>query len=102
VAAADPTANVSAAVKAAGDGMINAVVYHSNYFELSERFDHSTGFEQSASNLAWSYPAFLLADWPTGRGGEGQGVAAEGPHQFAHSVGWLAKVALTVPSEVEG
>jgi glucoamylase len=61
VAAADPTANVVAALKAAGDSMLNAVVYHSNYFELSEQFDQSTGFERSVSNLTWSYAAFLLA-----------------------------------------
>ena len=61
MAAADPTANVVAALKAAGDSMLNAVVYHSNYFELSEQFDQSTGFERSVSNLTWSYAAFLLA-----------------------------------------
>jgi glucoamylase len=49
------------ALRAAGDSMLNAVVYHSNYLELSEQFDQTTGFEISVSNLTWSYAAFLLA-----------------------------------------
>jgi glucoamylase len=41
--------------------MLNAVVYHSNCFELSEQFDQATGYELSVSNLTWSYAAFLSA-----------------------------------------
>jgi glucoamylase len=61
VTASGPASNVVSALKAAGDNMLNAVVYHSNYFELSEQFDQTTGFELSVSNLTWSYAAFLLA-----------------------------------------
>jgi glucoamylase len=41
--------------------MLQAVVYHSDHFELSEQFDAVTGFEKSVSNLSWSYAAFLSA-----------------------------------------
>jgi glucoamylase len=59
--AADAASAVVSALKAAGDSMLNAVVFHSNYLELSEQFDQTTGFEKSVSNLTWSYAAFLLA-----------------------------------------
>jgi glucoamylase len=49
------------ALRAAGDAMLQAVVYHSDHFELSEQFDAVTGFEKSVSNLSWSYAAFLSA-----------------------------------------
>jgi glucoamylase len=61
VKATDPPASVVGALQGAGDSMLNAVVYHSNCFELSEQFDQATGFELSVSNLTWSYAAFLLA-----------------------------------------
>ncbi len=61
VTASGPVSEVVSALKVAGDNMLNAVVYHSNYFELSEQFDQATGFELSVSNLTWSYAAFLLA-----------------------------------------
>jgi len=51
----------AAALRAAGDAMLQAVVYHSDHFELSEQFDAVTGFEKSVSNLSWSYAAFLSA-----------------------------------------
>ena len=38
-----------------GDQMLQAVVFHSDHFELSEQFDASSGFEKSVSNLSWSY-----------------------------------------------
>ena len=41
--------------------MLQAVVFHSDHFELSEQFDAVTGFEKSVSNLSWSYAAFLSA-----------------------------------------
>ena len=50
-----------AALRAAGDAMLRAIVYHSDHFELSEQFDAVTGFEKSVSNLSWSYAAFLSA-----------------------------------------
>jgi glucoamylase len=48
-------------LRAAGDAMLQAVLYHSDHFELSEQFDAVTGFEKSVSNLSWSYAAFLSA-----------------------------------------
>jgi glucoamylase len=49
------------ALRAAGDAMLQAIVYHSDHFELSEQFDATTGFEKSVANLSWSYAAFLSA-----------------------------------------
>ena len=51
----------AAALRAAGDKMLQAIVFHSDHFELSEQFDADTGFEKSVSNLSWSYAAFLSA-----------------------------------------
>jgi glucoamylase len=51
----------AASLRAAGDAMLRAVVYHSDHFELSEQFDAVTGFEKSVANLSWSYAAFLSA-----------------------------------------
>ena len=59
-ASTDP-ASAATALKAAGDAMLQAVVYHSDHFELSEQFDAVTGFEKSVANLSWSYAAFLSA-----------------------------------------
>jgi glucoamylase len=53
--------DAAAALRAAGDGMLQAIVFHSDHFELSEQFDATTGFEKSVSNLSWSYAAFLSA-----------------------------------------
>ncbi len=61
VTASDPAPQVVAALRNAGDSMLNAVIYHSNKFELSEQFDQASGYEKSVSNLTWSYAAFLLA-----------------------------------------
>jgi glucoamylase len=61
VSAADPPAQVTGALRAAGDSMLGAVVYHSNSLELSEQFDQGSGYERSVTNLTWSYAAFLLA-----------------------------------------
>ena len=49
------------ALRAAGDAMLGAIVYHSDRFELSEQFDAYTGYEKSVSNLSWSYAAYLSA-----------------------------------------
>ncbi len=51
----------AAALRAAGDAMLGAIVYHSDHFELSEQFDAYTGYEKSVSNLSWSYAAYLSA-----------------------------------------
>ena len=53
--------DAAAALRAAGDAMLGAIVYHSDHFELSEQFDANTGYEKSVSNLSWSYAAFLSA-----------------------------------------
>jgi glucoamylase len=52
---------VASALRAAGDRMLQAIVFHSDHFELSEQFDANTGFEKSVRNLSWSYAAFLSA-----------------------------------------
>jgi glucoamylase len=66
-AATDPL-TAAAALRAAGDAMLQAVVYHSDHFELSEQFDAVTGFEKSVANLSWSYAAFLSAVRARGSG----------------------------------
>jgi glucoamylase len=54
-------ADAVTALRAAGDAMLQAIVYHSDHLELSEQFDANTGFEKSVANLSWSYAAFLSA-----------------------------------------
>ncbi len=61
VSSTTPSAQVSSALRTAGDSILAAIVYHSNGFELSEQFDQGNGFEKSVSNLTWSYAAFLSA-----------------------------------------
>lgn len=61
VAASATPADAVAALRAAGDAMLQAIVYHSDHLELSEQFDAVTGFEKSVANLSWSYAAFLSA-----------------------------------------
>lgn len=48
-------------LRAAGDRMLRAVVYHSDHLELSEQFDGVTGYEKSVRDLTWSYAAYLSA-----------------------------------------
>ena len=48
-------------LKDAGDKMLQALVWHSDHFALSEQFDATTGFEKSVHDLTWSYAAFLSA-----------------------------------------
>ena len=50
-----------ALLRTAGDKMLQALIYHSDFLELSEQFDGSTGYEKSVRNLTWSYAAFLSA-----------------------------------------
>jgi glucoamylase len=59
-AATEPS-DAPAALRTAGDRMLQAIVSHSDHFELSEQFDAVTGFEKRVSNLSWSYAAFLSA-----------------------------------------
>jgi len=49
------------ALQAAGDQMLQAVVFHSNSLEFSEQFDATTGYAKSVSNLSWGYASFLSA-----------------------------------------
>ena len=58
---ASTAGDAASALQAAGDKMLQAVLYHSNRYELSEQFDQSSGYEISVSNLTWSYAAFLSA-----------------------------------------
>jgi len=59
-ASATPAA-AAAALETAADQMLQAVIFHSDHFELSEQFDATTGFEKSVANLSWSYASFLSA-----------------------------------------
>src|SRR5487761_534988 len=54
VDASPPPAAAAAALQAAGDQMLQAVIFHSDNLELSEQFDATTGYEKSVSNLSWS------------------------------------------------
>ena len=59
---ADSTAtDAVAALDAAGEAMLRAVLSHSDHLELSEQFDGVTGVERSVRDLTWSYAAFLSA-----------------------------------------
>jgi len=48
-------------LRAVGDQMLQAIIFHCDNLELSEQFDASTGYEKSVSNLSWSYALFLSA-----------------------------------------
>ena len=54
-------AAAAAALQSGGDQMLQAVLFHSDHFELSEQFDANDGYEKSVSNLSWSYASFLSA-----------------------------------------
>ena len=54
-------ADAAARLRHAGDGMLQALIRHSDHLELSEQFDGATGYEKSVRNLTWSYAAFLSA-----------------------------------------
>jgi glucoamylase len=54
-------ATAATALQSAGDQMLQAVLFHSDHFELSEQFDANDGYEKSVSNLSWSYASFLSA-----------------------------------------
>ena len=53
--------DAAASLESHGDQMMQALLYHSDHFELSEQFDAWTGYEKSVSDLSWSYAAFLSA-----------------------------------------
>jgi len=61
ITGASGVASTVDALSAAGDGMLRAVVYHSDHLELSEQFDGVSGYEKSVHDLTWSYAAFLSA-----------------------------------------
>ena len=61
ISASTTPAAAAAALQSAGDQMLQAIVFHSDHFELSEQFDAITGYEKSVSNLSWSYASFLSA-----------------------------------------
>ena len=64
----EPTVNdaaqadaVATALVAAGDGMLRAIIFHSNHYRLSEQFANESGIEKSVEDLSWSYAAYLSA-----------------------------------------
>jgi glucoamylase len=59
-AGAEP-GGAAAALRQAGDAMLQAVIYHSDHLELGEQFDGTTGFAKSLRDLTWSYAAFISA-----------------------------------------
>ena len=61
VDASTTPAAAAAALQAAGDQMLQAVIFHSDNLEPSEQFDATTGYEKSVSNLSWSYASYLSA-----------------------------------------
>jgi glucoamylase len=61
VNASTASAGAATALQTAGDQMLQALVLHSDHFELSEQFDATSGYEKSVSNLSWSYASFLSA-----------------------------------------
>jgi glucoamylase len=61
VDASTTPAAATAALRSAGDQMLQAVVFHSDHPELSEQFDAVSGYQKSASHLSWSYASFLSA-----------------------------------------
>jgi glucoamylase len=61
VTASSTPAAAATELQAAGDQMLQAIIFHSDHLEVSEQFDASTGYEKSVSNLSWSYASFLSA-----------------------------------------
>jgi glucoamylase len=50
--AAAQTDPSTAALRAAGDQMRRAIVFHSDHLEPSEQFDATTGYEKSVASLS--------------------------------------------------
>jgi glucoamylase len=61
VTASSTPTGAATELRAAGDQMLQAIIFHSDHLELSEQFDASAGYEKSLSNLSWSYASFLSA-----------------------------------------
>ena len=61
VTASTTPAAAATELRAVGDQMLQAMIFHSDNLELSEQFDANTGYEKSVSNLSWSYASFLPA-----------------------------------------
>jgi glucoamylase len=61
VTASSTPATAATELRAAGDQMLQAIIFHSDHLELSEQFDANTGYQKSVSNLSWSYASFLSA-----------------------------------------
>jgi glucoamylase len=61
VLGADGLSEAGAKLVAAGDAMLEAIIYHSDHLRLSEQFDAETGYEKSVQDLTWSYSAFANA-----------------------------------------
>jgi glucoamylase len=61
IASSAKASDAVTALRTAGDNMLQAVIFHSDHYELSEQFDGITGYERSVKNLTWSYAAFLSA-----------------------------------------
>ena len=61
VDASTAIADVPALLCAAADQMLQALVLHSAWLDLSEQFDKRSGVEKSVSNLTWSYASFCSA-----------------------------------------
>jgi glucoamylase len=61
ITAATPVGTAASLLQTAGDEMLQALIYHSDFLELSEQFDGTSGYEKSVRNLTWSYAAFLSA-----------------------------------------
>jgi len=61
VTAATGAGTAAESLRAAGEAMLRAVVFHSDHLELSEQYDGTDGYEKSVRDLTWSYAAFLSA-----------------------------------------
>jgi len=61
ITSATTPAAAATALETAGDQMLQAIILHSDRFELSEQFDAYSGYEKSVSNLSWGYASFLSA-----------------------------------------
>jgi glucoamylase len=61
VDASTPRNEVITSLRKAGDKMLSAIVFHSDYLELGEQFDGTTGYGKGVRNSTWSYAAFLSA-----------------------------------------
>lgn len=61
VTATTPASTAVSLLQTAGDQMLQALLFHSDFLELGEQFDGATGYEKGVRNLTWSYASFLSA-----------------------------------------